>query len=641
MKELPVLKTAAMKLVLAIFICVSTCALAANTPKPDGTEVSVVEGTLIQVSKLPQADRNPYPDCNFTAVLEIQRITAGKSIPKKVILVLPGFVARQYTSEAGFKTGDLVRATIVPFASMPDRIKQTQQADEVEDVDLEFFFARPIVKISAFQPVKEKLSFTDRRDSSDQIVSEIKDPAAATERLRQMREDLRHINEELTKHGGDWDYWYESLNRFRAQYKKKYDEKAQLWVGDSYFSAGQNEYGKGYSRDFVSSLVAFNKYLKDRNVDLIVVRVPQKGEIVDDLFTDAPTDQISNPYLLRLYKELLDADVEVVVDEVPRLKKARMSFPLMYYYQDFTEEHPAEGAAWVIAEMISERLQRYDSIRKSPKVPLKREKVSLQTGGFKWPAGNSKFKPTEPVTFYSISSDQLPLLKQGNNSPVLVVGSSFIGSPSFERGGNIPAYMAYQTGVIPDVLYREGSNATIPRTIAREGDAFLKHRSVCVFPLVPWAIHLPLDLPPLVNPATKGKVLLSSHSGNDLRKIIRFAEGTAANVFRYTSDGSLTVHSRSKDTRAAGDFTVELPEAITRFPYFMISIETTTKDAAAIKVTYAKQNDHVHKSYTQTNLEEFFVFRSEVASGNAVFSIGNIRPDTPMTIRSIQIYGLK
>lgn len=632
-------------LVTALLLLASlwwSCVFASDSKPATVANQTVIEGVLTQVSKLPAAEKNPYPDCYYTAVLDIKNIISGQRIPKRIILVLPGFFSRRYTPEAGLKVGDMVRATVVPFSSMPDKVRQTQQADEIEDVDLEFYFAQPISVIKNFESIEAPVPFAGTKETSEKEYKKDKDLAATAARRQQIRADLKYINDELAKHGGDWDRWYESLRGFREEYKKKYDAKASMWVGDSYFSAGLNEYGKGYSKDFVSSLVAFNKYLAERNVDLVLVRVPQKGEIVDDIFTPAPKDQISNPYSLRLYKELLEADVEVVVDAIPRLKQARLKFPLMYYYQDFAEEHPAEGTAWVLAEMLAERIQRYEPVRKGPLATLKRERASLPQRGFKWPAGNAKYNPTETVSFYSISSNERkPLLTQGDTSPILVVGSSFIGSPSFDLGGNIPAYLAYLTGIIPDVLYREGSNATIPRTIAREGDGFLKNRSVCIFPLVPWAIHLPLDLPPVVNPASREKVLISTYTGNDLRTVIKFSEETPRNVFSYSPEGDLTVQARSKETRLAGDFTLDLPEAVSQYPYFMIAIETKTKDAATMQAIYGKQSDTVHKSYTQINLEEVFVFRGEPSHHKAAFNISNLRSDSPMTIKTIKIYGLK
>src|SRR6185369_4581951 len=97
----------------------------------------------------------------------------------------------------------------------------------------------------------------------------------------------------------------------------QFEAKTRLWIGDSFFSAGDAGYGGVYKPEFVQSLIAFKNYLATRNVDLIVLRIPNKGEVVDDLFAPAPDDKVTNPYLLRLYKELLEADVEIITDIIP------------------------------------------------------------------------------------------------------------------------------------------------------------------------------------------------------------------------------------------------------------------------------------------------------------------------------------
>ena len=636
--RLPIFARAVIHLLILLF---ATCAFGLDT-KAATTKESVIEGTLSQVSTLPRADVNPYPDCYYTAIVDIHQIVAGESIPKRIIIVLPGFFGRKYAPESGYKTGDKIRATVVPFATMPDRVRQTQQADEIEDVDLEFYFPQLISLVKTFHPVKSPIIFpSEMRNVTETKPSESTDHKARAARRKVMQQDLDLINAALTQHGGDWDSWHDSLEGFREEYKKKVDSKAELWVGDSFFSAGLNAYGKGYSQDFVQSIIAFKKYLEERNVDLILVRVPQKGEVVEDLFTSAPPNQISNPYLLKMYKELLEADVEIVTDIIPRLIDARQKFPLMYWYQQFQEEHPAEGAAWVIAETISERLSRYDKIKSRQKKTLRLKQVSLSEDTFKWPKGNPRFNPEEKVKFTSVWSDDYnPLLKQGSDSPVLVVGSSFIGSPSFELGGNIPAYLAYLTGVLPDVLYRSGSNATIPRTIAREGMDFLKNRVVCVFPFVPWAIHLPLDLPPIVNPATCEKILLSKYSGVALPKSLIFTAETPREVYKYSAEGDLTIQAKDKESRIGGEFRIELPEKIFEFSYFAIEILTTSKDAATIKAKYEQQVDNVHKSYSQSNAEEVFVFKPVHSHKHATFNISNLRIDTPITIKEIKVFGL-
>jgi len=622
----------------------ATCAFGTEVKDPvHDANRSVIEGTLLQVSKLPLPEGNDYPDCYYTAIIDIDHIAFGQSIPKKIILVLPGFFSRKYSAEAKYKAGDKVHATVVTFASMPDKVRQTQQADEIEDVDLDFYFPAKIDLVQEFKNISNPVPFAGKNlkgaASTDFQPINLKAKAA---RQNQILHDLEEIDSLLSKHGGDWDKWYDSLKDFRAQYKKQLDAKAQRWVDDSFFSAGQITYGKGYCPEFVKSVISFKNYLAARNVDLILVRIPQKGEIVDDLFVPVSADLIANPYLLRMYRELLEADVEIITDIIPRLKESRLKYPLMYWYQSFAEEHPAEGTAWVVAETLAKRLNRYETIRNAPKGNFELRQALLPTYSFRWPEGNSKFNPSENVQFTSVSvgNNGTLALKQGIESPVLVVGSSFIGSPSLEQSGNIPSYLAYLTGIVPDILYRNGSNATIPRTIAREGDTFLKNRSVCLFPLVPWAIHSALDSPPIIDPTKSKKILLTSYFGDILQTHIQFVTGTPKHVFSYSKEGSLTVQARDKESRNGGNFSLVLPKKILEFPFFMLEIESQNRDIAVIKVSYGTQTDTVHRSYSQTNSDEIFVFKSGT-NIVADFDVNNISMTVPTIIKSIKIYGLR
>lgn len=619
----------------------------ANTPG-DKENASILEGVLVQVSQLPPAQENAYPDCYYTAILDVDHIVSGRSISRKIILVLPGFFARQYAPEAGYKTGDKVRATVVPFASMPEKVRQTQQADDVEDVDLEFYFPVKVSPIQNFQDFTDAVPFDGQHvKSAERTQSKSPDPKASAARKEQMRHDLMEIEKLLADHGGNWGRWYESIRPFREQYKKAYDAKAQRWEGNSFFSAGNLDDGKIYSDAFVKSIVAFKNYLSERNVDLILVRVPNKGEIVDDVFVPGSGDKTTNPYILRLYKELLEADVEIVTNIIPEAKKNRLKYPLMYWYQDFGELHPAEGIAWVVAEELAKRVSRYDKIRGGSKIGFRKGETTTGTDlsedshPFLWPDGNVNFAPRDYVRFTSILNPDGTVVrpKQGKDSPVLVVGSSFIEYPSLRLGGNIPAYLAFLTGVVPDILYRSGSGVGIPRTIAREGDSFLANRSVCIFPIQPWILYDAFSTPPIVELSKSSKTPLASYAGDEMKKHLRLVRGTPDHAFIYSADGSLKVQPLTSDSRLGGKLELLLPHAVSDFPFFMIEIETQLGDAAVVSAKMGGQMDSIYKSYSQQNGKDVLIFKS--GKDNVVeLTFSNIRKDLPTVIKNLTVVGL-
>lgn len=630
--------------IFLILIC-ATCAEASN----DGSAAdrTVLEGRLLQISKLPAPKNNPYPDCNYTAVIDVAQIIRGKSTPKKLVLVLPGFVSRKHAPEAHYKRGDKVRATIVPFASMSATVRQTQLADEVEDFTLSVYYPEEISTIKKIQAVRTPVPFAKEEPREAGVRNDKTiDREARGARQQAIKQDLDEIERLLTKNGGNWDRWYASLGPYHQSYAEQQATMARMWVDDSFFTAGEVDYNRVYHPSFVKSLIAFKNYLAARNVDLILVRVPKKGELVDDLFATPSPDGVFNPYLLQMYKELLSADVEIVADIIPKAKAARLRFPLMYWYQDFLEDHPAEGITRVIAEELSKRVNRYELVRSHPKKSFTLKKVPTQGGwlNFNWPYGNPNFSPTENVQLSGVVDDQgNPVqLKQGTDSPVLILGSSYISVPSFAQGSSIPHYFAYLTGIVPDLVHRMEADFMIPRSIAHEGDAFLMNRSVCIFPFVPITAYRPLASLPILDPEKSSKTLLNSYSGQALQKLVSFQPGTSRDIYSYAQNGSLVIQPGKGGGVTSGSFDLKVPESANDFQHLITEIEFDSKDRTSLILTYSGQTDFLKRSDTQVKNNELFAFvtNRSVDSLNIRF-FGSPNINTPTVIKSINFHGVK
>jgi hypothetical protein len=197
------------------------------------------------------------------------------------------------------------------------------------------------------------------------------------------------------------------------------------------------------------------------------------------------------------------------------------------------------------------------------------------------------------------------------------------------------------TGIAPDIVYRSGSDQTIPRSIAREGDKFLKNRSVCLFPFVPGTAYVNLLLPPIVDLDKAQKTLLASYEGDDLRMQIQPSSKVPVHVFSYSPDGSLVIRPENKQRGAAGSLRITLPRQISSFPYFIVEIDFASKDLTSIVAKYSGQLDAAYRSDTQTKSSDIFVFKaSDNYSADIDFTDG-VRDINPTILRGVKIYGVK
>jgi len=109
----------------------------------DSSEITIVEGEIIDRSLLPNPSKSDYPNCRFTAHFRENSIRKGKSIPKEIIIIIEGFEKYAYLNTNKIKNGDKVKISIVPFETLKDDFKSTQIADDINAYDKECFIPYP------------------------------------------------------------------------------------------------------------------------------------------------------------------------------------------------------------------------------------------------------------------------------------------------------------------------------------------------------------------------------------------------------------------------------------------------------------------------------------------------------------------
>jgi hypothetical protein len=450
---------------------------------------TVVTGRIAQVSRLPDPKTSPYTGCVLFVKLEVEEILAGRGVPEDVIVAFWGFKHRVLRRAADYAPGDTVLLSLVPFDEAHDDIRTAQRADDIEDLDLPVFWAGRTRSPGRSLRAAHAPAGASGHGGPAKVPTLGTGPrGVAAQRLRDasIERDKEAIDAALERHGGSWASWFDELAPMRKDIREKLrDSGGSLSQGGFYF---QNmEYldmrwdpGDGWMTTPLEMLAHLNWELRKRGIDLIVLPFPPKEDVCADVFADnAPADGIFQPHKLRLFRALLEADVEVI-DVTPHLMDGRQDHPLLYY--PCADHHPADGAILIAAKVIAGRLSRYDFLAESSaakgRFVLRRRSLIIPSHYTDFPPGAS-FSAHQVLERRGGAATQVP----SNGSPILAFGVSFVlvpkqyGCPS----ANLPAHIAKETGVIPSRMMVASGGPRMMRHLARQGAGLLAARRVCVF----------------------------------------------------------------------------------------------------------------------------------------------------------------
>jgi hypothetical protein len=132
------------------------------------------------------------------------------------------------------------------------------------------------------------------------------------------------------------------------------------WINDCFFAAGGAVHRSTdlQREEFIERLSEYNKLLQKHNIDLILVRIPGKGDLAASVFM-SDKEYIPNPDWLKFQIACLSNDIEVI-DPLPEMWKKRFDYPLFYFFHEAKEYHPQTGTSYVTAEILAEILRRYE-----------------------------------------------------------------------------------------------------------------------------------------------------------------------------------------------------------------------------------------------------------------------------------------
>ncbi|HEO69724.1 MAG TPA: hypothetical protein ENN80_00555, partial [Candidatus Hydrogenedentes bacterium] len=271
----------------------------------------------------------------------------------------------------------------------------------------------------------------------------------AEARVRCIKADRERLQAELRANGG-WRGWYEKLDPFckdmleLVKAARKEDKEAKVVSGKGgqlaplegllrqcadLRSLGQTDGAAAKDWSSVTTTVDLSNQLWGKGIDLIVVPIPAKFELLPEEFSDSVPESTATTLVRHRYMlALLEQDVEVI-DIFPALAAAKAQGEAVYLA---TDSHWTDQAMRIAAGLIAERIERYEAVRDHARVDYKTEEVvyryrSPLLKGFLTPEEQEAFPLVEDPALRIIDITGEPYDAANHPySPVLLFGDSYM-----------------------------------------------------------------------------------------------------------------------------------------------------------------------------------------------------------------------
>lgn len=437
------------------------------------------EGTVRLSSHIPDPERNEYPNCLYTVFIELDSVLSSTPLSEKMtreaIVTIPVMKDKTILKQNIFLPGSKISCICSEYDAMPQNLREIQLSDDIQSFEHQQYYALSIVETEQFQQTGRKV-FAKQEITILPILSLPKDEKAAALRQERIQKEIARIEEEMKEHGGSFAAWRKEYEPIAAKYNELCDKKYKAWIGDSYFSADAKETTYN-TREYIDGMLPYKKYLEENNIDLILVRIPSKGDFAARVLTSNVFRE--NPDWVEHYYEFLRNDIEIV-DPMPEMWEHRFDFPLFYYYNLETELHPYEGQAFITAKVLSEVLKRYSFPKSEQPIELKDFTLESKKERYFWPKGNPKFDPKKNVVFKQVLREGKTIgeLAVNTGSPFLFLSNSWFEHPYRPNGASVPGYSAYFLQHIPDWLFQSGVHNQMIRNLVDSPEALQNRRAV-------------------------------------------------------------------------------------------------------------------------------------------------------------------
>jgi len=303
--------------------------------------------------------------------------------------------------------------------------------------------------------------------------------------------------------GGSWTGWVKKLAPFRADVRKQLAArpaalKCLIGKDKFLFFRGSLEYllagdlrRQSNGRDPYPAIVAYNRALHEKGIDMLLVVIPAKSEIFPEKVSAAAPrggKPYVVPYTRKLLLDLAEAGVESV-DLLPAFLAQRDKSGEPFYMP--LDTHWSNTAVRLAAKLIAARVKCYPWYHQVCPKPLKygtRRATFTKTGDLRGMLSQMerlRYRPMKLTAQQVIGPAGKPY-EDDPNSPVVVLGDSFCGVFQFEdcQHAGLSAHLAKELGMPVDLLASQGSGPLIRAQLARRGHAAVARKKLVIWTVV-------------------------------------------------------------------------------------------------------------------------------------------------------------
>lgn len=240
-------------------------------------------------------------------------------------------------------------------------------------------------------------------------------------------------------------------------------------------------------------LVDFKHYLKEKNVNLLFVVVPNKEEVYfDKINSSVPAQNVKyvNSYSRKILSDLQNAGIEVI-DLLPSFIEERKndSSGSEYLYQQH-DTHWTNRGLQIAAGMIADRIKQYSWYNEIEKSNFIVKDTNFERQGDiveRLPEQNRLKYTAVRLQAQQVFSNDSTLYK-GNNAgaPVMLIGDSFTGV--FEsvdcKGAGVGAHIAQKTNIPVEIITSWGGGPLVRSKAMRVREKNLPNKKLVIYMMV-------------------------------------------------------------------------------------------------------------------------------------------------------------